>query len=248
MDLPPGRASLYEEALGRMRDVEISRKPGPDALITGDVAAAASSEAPCLLDGPETCRVEQVAALSPAGGRIMPAHEWRFVPEVIPVRRSSEDGKLGEPGLLRIHWWHTGPLPLRAAAFGQVDLAHWFFGSAAPSCHVLRRPDYLQLHLGYPGNGMAMIDIAAGRPGLDSYYSLHLIGSNGAAYADDHHNAQLLFGGNGARALLTARNRLLGMRSMLEEFVSGIVENRHWSVGLEDTAGALQTLKEGRVS
>ena len=42
---------------------------------------------------------------------------------------------------------------------------------------------------------MALIDCAQTLPQGDGYFSLSLIGSTGAAYADSHHNRQLLYGG-----------------------------------------------------
>jgi predicted dehydrogenase len=55
----------------------------------------------------------------------------------------------------------------------------------------------LQLHLGFPVGGMALIDCTRTLPARsDTYYSLTLIGSTGAAYADDHHNTNLLLRGD----------------------------------------------------
>ncbi|MDA1274542.1 MAG: hypothetical protein O2960_10905 [Verrucomicrobia bacterium] len=99
-------------------------------------------------------------------------------------------------------------------------------------------------HLGFPNGGMAIIDVAACRPSPHPYYSMHLIGSAGAAYADDHHNAHLLFDKKGSHALLHARNEILGIRNLLEEFVNGIVEKRAWSVGVPDSVNACKTIEE----
>ena len=48
----------------------------------------------------------------------------------------------------------------------------------------------------FPEGGMALIDCSrALQPSCDPYFSLTVIGSTGAAYADDHHNTNLLYKG-----------------------------------------------------
>jgi len=241
LDLAPGRKELYTAALARLRAVRPA-EDGADALVTGDVSAAKDSPVPCLLDGPEECDPGQLERLS--GVSVMPGHEWRFLPEILPVAECHAADQLGAPGLLRIHHWLAADLPPRRAAFAQVDLAHWFFGSPPARAHFLTRPHYLQLHLGFPGDGMALIDLATNRPGTASYYSMHLIGSEGAAYADDHRNAHLLIGGEGSRAIVHEQNLLLAIQAMVKEFVAGISGKRAWNVALQDTVHAQQTLKE----
>jgi hypothetical protein len=59
----------------------------------------------------------------------------------------------------------------------------------------------LLVHLGFPGGGMALLDYAAALPAGDGYEALSVIGAAGAAYADDHHNSQLLFRGGPPSAL-----------------------------------------------
>jgi predicted dehydrogenase len=83
----------------------------------------------------------------------------------------------------------------------------------------------VQLHLGFPNGGMALIDHSWTLPPGDSYFSLSLIGSTGAAYADDHHNRQLLFQGGPPRAILTREGNTCRL-GMLQEFVRAIQEDR----------------------
>ncbi len=210
-----------------------------DAIVTDTAPGPAL---PTLLDRPHEVDHELLSDLHEMP--LMPAHEWRFAPNVIPVQESRSCGQLGEPGLLRIHQWATTQGCPVTLAFHQVDLSNWFFPGHPNSHYSHVTPDYLQLHLGYPDSGMTLIDIAANRPGDRDYYSMHLIGSQGAAYADDHENSHLLLGRTGLHSLISPANEVMTIRNMLREFVAGIIEDRPWIVTLEDTLSALQTMKE----
>ena len=238
LQLEPEREALYTEASTRLHEVEIVPTDG-DALITSTLG---SSPLPTLLDQPG--RFDPASLRAVAAPRIMPAHQWRFSPSVLPVEESRRNGQLGEPGLLRIHHWLVTPSEAPATAFPQVDLAHWFFGCQPEHIHTLRREHYLHYHLGFKDGGMALIDIATHRPGKENYYSMHLIGSQGAAYADDHRNVHLQFGPGGTRAHLHPPNELLAVQAMLTEFTAGLREDRPWSVGISETSDALETVKE----
>ena len=86
---------------------------------------------------------------------------------------------------------------------------------------------------------MALIDIATDCFGDDLYFSMHLIGSDGAIYADDHRNAQLLFGAGRPQALIHQPNLLLAVQNLLTEFISN-----DWNTALADTIAAKQCLHE----
>lgn len=238
LDLEPERQALYAAALARLRDVEVTTGHG-HALIT---SKAGESTLPTLLDQPEKTPAKLLSSL--AGASIMPAHPWRFSPRIHPVAESRSSGQLGEAGLLRVHHWLSANTAPEQVAFSQVDLAHWFFEASPIHTHGLSRANYLQVHLGFAKGGMALIDLATDRPGPDNYYSLHLIGSHGAAYSDDHHNAHLFFGKEGPRALIHPESQRLAIQKMLTEFLAGIREERPWSVRLQDTIDALATVKE----
>lgn len=75
------------------------------------------------------------------------------------------------------------------------------------------------LHLGFPQGGMALVELA-GSEG-DSYETLSVIGAKGAAYMDDHHNAQLLLCDGSARAAVTSEHEA-GAIAELQEFVGAI--------------------------
>ena len=68
---------------------------------------------------------------------------------------------------------------------------------------------------------MALIDYSDDLPPGDGYTSLSLIGSSGAAYADDHQNAQLVYRGGHPQALGVdegGREHL----ALVQAFVDGI--------------------------
>jgi predicted dehydrogenase len=84
---------------------------------------------------------------------------------------------------------------------------------------------YLQIHLGFPGGGMALLDIAQFLPPGDGYQSLSIIAANGAAYADDHQNMQLLFRGERPQAVRT-EERTGQLAAVAQEFVDGLRSGR----------------------
>ena len=107
---------------------------------------------------------------------------------------------------MRIHdWLAPGDCDLDGRLAQQLDLACWLAGTAPSivAAHA-RGDDYVQAHLGYPGGGMAVIDCATCLPaGSPGYRSLSVIGSAGAAYADDHRNLHLAMLEGGPRAIFS---------------------------------------------
>ena len=85
---------------------------------------------------------------------------------------------------------------------------------------------------------MALIDLAHTLPTGDGYDSLTLIGSLGAAYADMHHNVQLLYGGGHAQAVRTEPDESVAAL-VLAEFAAAIAEEREPAVGGGDGHAAL---------
>src|SRR5206468_777892 len=105
----------------------------------------------------------------------------------------------------------------------QLDLAKWIFGGAPTEIFVLGRigqndtlrgADYVQVHLGFPRGGMALVCVARSLPAGDAYDSLSLIGSTGAAYADDHYQSHLLYRGSAPAALKTGEG-IMGLTAQL---------------------------------
>ena len=181
--------------------------------------------------------------LGQADALLMPAHTWRFLPSIQAVKRSIDAGKLGEPCLLRIHRWLPPESTTESIAkriLPDTDLACWMFGGAPEKIWTLQsaaNPDYIQFHLGFANDGMAMIDITGSLPADDGYFSLSMIGGTGAAYADDHHNMNLLYSGGQPNALRTNQGRT-DLTGQLQEFVDAISEQRAAAVTLADTSRA----------
>jgi len=66
-----------------------------------------------------------------------------------------------------------------------------------------------------------MIDFSNALPDGDGYHSLSLIGSRGAAYADDHRDRNLVFSGGSAKAELPG-SRDNYIQPMLEGFLGSL--------------------------
>ena len=186
-----------------------------------------------------------INACRSANVRLMVSHSLRFMPSQQEVKAALTDGKLGEPGLLRMHRWteSTDQSDADGIMMGQtvdgIDLAIWLFGGMPTEVYAVSRPSYVQVHLGFADGGMALIDDARTLPGGGEYFSLSLIGSTGAAYADDHHNRNLLFRGGDPSAIETDLGSL-HLTAQLQEFVAAIEEQREPAANGADSQAALQ--------
>lgn len=194
---------------------------------------------------------------------LMPGQVDRFQPSLRVVRDQVASGRLGEPGLLRLHRWEgrtTGGWQqsrrdaaqrggtLLGGVVRDIDLACWLLGSQ-PECvfAIGRNPthatddvwDYVQLHLGFAASAMALIDYSQLLPAGDDYFSLTYVGSTGAAYADDHRNTQLLYRGGAPAALKTDQGQLR-LLSQLQEFISAIEEGRQPEITAADGCRAIR--------
>ena len=89
---------------------------------------------------------------------------------------------------------------------------------------------------------MAVLDFARGLPEGQGYESLHVIGTTGAAYADDHHNTHLVYRGGEPRARISGHGSYHVARE-LQEFVDAILEKRPPAVTGEDGCKALQVIE-----
>jgi len=164
-----------------------------------------------------------------AGVRFVVANYDRYWPSRRLIHQELVAGKLGRPGLVRIHrWWQ---LALDDSSLGQrlppglsrdLDLAIWLAGArpdVAYACgDIANVGAYLQVHLGFDGGGMALIDYCTRLP-EDSrgYQSLHVIGSSGAAYCDEQQQVQLSFGGGLPRAVIGRDSYVVP--SIVQDFV-----------------------------
>lgn len=212
-------AESIEEAL---RDEE-----GFDAVVLDSlrgVRRAAESGKHVLTDVRSVDSFEKVESLVEccrAAGLILAVSELpRHAPASQTIIDRLASGKLGSPGLLRVHRWQSeSECSFSSMIIGDVDLALHLFRAMPTEIYAVGRDDhsYCQVHLGFPGGGMALLGFSRRLPAGQAYESLSLVGSRGAAYADDHHNTQLLFAGRHPVALITDSGS--GRLAELQEFV-----------------------------
>jgi predicted dehydrogenase len=151
----------------------------------------------------------------------------RFLPSRQLIRQQIGN-TLGEVGLLRLHRWessHENSLLL------DLDTATWLMGREPNRVYAIAGGDrYVQVHLGFPPHGMALIDCCCRLLAGDGYQSLHVIAASGAAYADDHQNMQLLYRGGQPRAVRT-EERARQLAAIAQDFMDGLRSGRDWSAG-----------------
>ena len=95
----------------------------------------------------------------------------------------------------------------RRLATDEIDVACWLLGDWPEGVYACALPGVeqatstgVQIHLGFAGGGMALIDVARrNAAGAADYFAISLIGSDGAAYADDQHNTNLVLNVHGPR-------------------------------------------------
>ena len=138
-----------------------------------------------------------ISRIKDHSGQILVGQALRFEPANVAVQQAVRSGRLGELGLVRLHAWNSAA-GCRPQLAHLVDLVCWLFDQTPLSVYAVgdhtESGDFTQLHLGFSNRGMALIDRSHQLPG-GRYMMLSAIGSDGAAYADEHHNQQLLFNG-----------------------------------------------------
>jgi myo-inositol 2-dehydrogenase/D-chiro-inositol 1-dehydrogenase len=230
------------------------------------VEQAAAAGKHVLVETPLALTVEQaesvIEACRLAGVCLMAGQALRFLPSLQVVHGSLQSGQLGVAGLLRIHNWKSldeensqsaaskddpNGRSLPDEVVREIDLANWCFQELPTHVYAVGRRqkqsdadrrDYVQLHLGFPEGGMAIVDYSTALPPGGDYLSLSLIGSDGAAYVDDHHDAHLRYGG-GAPEALTAGRGTGHFVDQLQEFVGVITAGREPSITGADGRAAL---------
>ena len=179
--------------------------------------------------GMSIAQVDEVISASEATGiKLMAGLATRYLPSQQTVKNAIASGDLGELGLVRIHRWEAGANGASATSkvTSEIDVANWLFEALPSEVYATGRgDDYLQVHLGFPNGGMALIDCASSLPDGGGYSSLSVIGSTGAATADDHHNMNLMY--RGGKPLAVAGGQSIShVRAQLQEFVDAIEEQR----------------------
>ena len=192
----------------------------------------------------------------------------RYRPEVGAVRASMDAGQMGQPGLVRSHRWQPPPTggptawrldPNRSGGIfiheltRDIDLAAWLFDAPPNTVFAIARgqdpdrPDAAVVHLGFPDGGMAVLDVTTALPKGEAYWSLQLIGADGAVYADDQHNMQLLYAGGSPAARLTSSGDATVL-AQLEAFVEAISNGSDSSAGIGDAVLALEVAEAATAS
>jgi len=237
----PGDTSDRSEALRRVRGARVAITAESMEAAAGEnvefdaVAVDSSADAGraiaagkhVLVSAPVADSLQEAEALLEAAREAGVFLAAGGLPVNVPANRVILDrlssGKLGEPGLLRVHCWSgESSRTLSSQLYGHIDLAIRIFGSSPAELYSVARGDqsYVQLHLGFAGGGMAVLDFSNRLPAGQGYDSLSLIGSSGAAYSDDHHNTHLLFTGGHPAALIDDCGE--GLAQELQGFVEAV--------------------------
>jgi predicted dehydrogenase len=151
-----------------------------------------------------------------ANARFTVANPERHRPSVQLIRQQLDAGKLGEPGLIRVHRWE--PEDRKGKLLRDLDLVLWYMGKPPNVVYAVQH----LVHLGFPGGAMALLECTDRVPAGDGYYSLSLIGANGAAYSDDHQNIQLVYRGGSPKAIGAAES-LVQWSSLLQAFADSVM-------------------------
>jgi hypothetical protein len=241
---------VYRAMAGRSRKLQvIDDMTACAALITDEPDAALNTAAA----GKSVIVINSLNVASDTRAQLAstgcaaPARDWRFQPSIREVKRALDDGKLGETGLLRIHCWQAKQKSQDDHLARELDLALWMFGSRPTEIYAVERTGYLQAHLGFQHGGMAIIDLHDDIPADNAYYSLSLIGSTGAGYADDQHNTNLLMDVKGSRALAPSESHM-DLAHMIESFVDAATAGQDFSADWNDIESAFQVAEEVRSS
>lgn len=239
----PAEVAVRAEAMRRVRRGRVARIADSmeaalqnaddfDAVVVRsvvDAQRATESGLHILVDAPVADSTEQAELLLHRAQQAGVVLQVGCLPRNAPANRTIidrlRDEKLGEAGMFRVHRWTSNrEHSLAAKTFGDIDLAVCLFGTTPTEVYAIGRGNhsYVQIHLGFPRGGMAVLDYATTLPGGQDYDSLSLIGSQGAAYSDDHHNTHLLFGGRSPQALISDAGN--GHLQELQAFVDKVTD------------------------
>ncbi|MCY4112793.1 MAG: Gfo/Idh/MocA family oxidoreductase [Chloroflexi bacterium] len=239
----------------RASHIEAAVTAGKHVLVSGPLGRSAS-------EARETAK-----ACAGANVVLMAGQIDRYRPDVGAVRASMDAGQMGRPGLVRSHRWQPptdGPTawrldPNRSGGIfiheltRDIDVAAWLFDAPPNTVFAVARgadpdrPDAAVVHLGFPDGGMAVLDVTTGLPEGEGYWSLQLIGADGAVYADDQHNMQLLYAGGSPAARLTSTGDATVL-AQLEAFVDAIDNGLDPAASIEDAVLALEVAEAAMAS
>ena len=230
----------FRAAASRIREVEVvDINSSPDVVVSDDNDETFGGK-PVLLLGNSPKMQNRPTC------NIVPAFPGRFSPQAMVMRESVDTGNLGKPVLLRMHVWRTVSDPVDdSARLGAVDLALWLIGEDANAVFLSGNANAESVHLGFASGAMAMLGFTSALPEGDGYHSLNLIGSRGAAYADDHRDRNLLFDGGSPAATAPAFQGAY-IQPMLENFVRALTVGRSAETACEEYRKAEKIIRSAR--
>jgi hypothetical protein len=250
-----GTTEAVRDALAvRLRGATLQATPEPDAVAflgSADLAAVsrllAGGKHVLLADGscPPVDVLDQLAT-SAGRARLAVVNPDAHLPSRQLVRQLLHAGKLGGPGLVRLHRWEPAGQP--SALVRDLEMVLGLVGSPAHLVYAVENAPagFVQVHLGFAGGATALLDHAR-LPAGDAYGSLSVIGSSGAAHADDHGNVQLLYRGGPPLAVRTGEG-LAPLASLLQDFIDGVQAGRDFADTLAGWRSALRVSNAVRLS
>lgn len=248
----------------RLRGASVVSGDGYDAVMflgptsAGDVETALAAQTHVLLVA-EPCPPADVlegfyAAARSAGVRFAAVNPDRYLPSRQLIRDQLPN-RLGEPGLIRAHRWEppsANESGLPDGLLRDLDVVRWLTGRQPDRVYAVERhPEgggrYVQVHLGFPGGGMALLDYTNRLPPGDGYQSLTVIAASGAAYADDHQTVQLLYRGGRPQAIKT-EERARQFAAVAQDFVDALDDGRELASGQAEWRAAFAVADAARRS
>lgn len=187
------------------------------------------------------------AAAQRGGAKLAIMNPQRFQSSRKLIKEQIDAGKLGQIGLVRLHRWeHDRGKPLSgfpSRLVGDLELAMWLTGSVPEVIFAASSQDtaFVQVHLGFTGGASVLLDFTSRLPPGDEYRSLSVIGSTGAAHADDQHTVQLSYLGGAAQAR-RASGGAAHIAAVVQAFVDKLTSNHDFA---DDLAGWRKMLQIG---
>ena len=209
--------AVYRQIGARLRGAALGAEPAQAAVFLGARAPDAVVVHNLLANGKHVLlATDALPGLEPLfqearnrGIQLAVANPDHYLPSRQLLHQELASGKLGEVGLLRLHRWQPPDRNQSDALTRDLDMAGWLTGKSPNLVYAVELSGdsggrFIQVHLGFPGGGMALIDTTDRLPPGDGYSSLSVIGSSGAAYVDDQQNMQLIYRGGVPQALRTS--------------------------------------------
>ena len=154
-----------------------SEQSSYDAMVTNNLAKAIEFNKPTLYTG---------LNFQACNDLITPSLTLRFRPDIAEIRKNIADGAIGKPGLVRIHHWDDPAVAFETrVAVEYLEICFEIFGAHPVKSHFMMSHKINKvIHLGFPCGGMGIIDLGHKGQKNQTYYSMTIIGSDGAIYSE----------------------------------------------------------------